>query len=1046
MMQKKLLSRIEALLHHPPERALGKEDDTKAKARAAEYLKIVLGEYLAQSTSEITVADRIGAGANEYHFPDQQHPGNLSEGIATFDWTQDPVLRHPLSGQIYRFGPGDLPNPADASNQITLALKQLADVAGHSGEAEEVRLRKLALMLWRAFPDLLEGTDELNNLWSHIPAEPRIPDHSVWEHLSLTAALTSAGIGPETNAWDEHEQPSKASLLLFTIGPVQGFIGSAQKTRDLEAGSFLISYLTWQAIRLICERYGPEAVLFPDLRRQPLVDLWLKDLSVLTDVSALSYAATIPNRFFAVIPDADADEVGRDAAAAVRNEFANIAAFTLQELLGPESRDPSWHAHLELAREYFECYWSILPFHRLQQTAKRTFIDAFKHTYEGYFDWDDDQANDILKAFEDHGNNPNVGAVYGRLYHLTDAIAGSRKSLRDFKVLPESGYRCSLIPSLPALTPPRTGTTDERSPGEVNKFWAKLAKRTERHLLKESEQLSLVALARRYLYRYGKSKSIPMPEGHFPSTGSFATADFKRDVMQWLCEPVVDEGQEEKLGQLRQKLNKFKQAMASIEVALNGLSEEPLQQLKKLANRDPGLEWLACLDGGWLFQDAFDPVAIAKEYGFDKNKDEGLYSRSESGKQFSDHLISEASKALGELLEATSNLGIAPPSKYYAILQMDGDQMGYWLSGEKAPSFSDVLHPAFINTVRTGAEKGVHKAYDDWAALIDGAYRRPLTPALHLAISRALGTFALDLVRPLVEEQFMGRLIYSGGDDVLAFVSFRDALHLSRHLRAAFSGQVVAAGDENAENPRALDVAWENESGFVRLEKNLRLTMGHTATASTGVVLVHYKHSLRHALREAHHACEDYAKDTLGRDALGISTMKRSGEFIQAGTRWTSKIDSANDGHQYTDLVEALYRFADLVNRGLVATGFLYDVEMQTETLLVFEGSYNEHIKGKRDLSSEQRIRLETGWHETRMLEPLTLELLRSFKRHTQVLKNVEPDKLPLWLKGGGDLEERDYIRTAFHLTIETLLMHNPIDQVIRLLDAGQFIGQGGDR
>ena len=35
----------------------------------------------------------------------------------------------------------------------------------------------------------------------------------------------------------------KEYLLLFTIGPVQSFIGNSRKMRDLYAGSFLLSYL-----------------------------------------------------------------------------------------------------------------------------------------------------------------------------------------------------------------------------------------------------------------------------------------------------------------------------------------------------------------------------------------------------------------------------------------------------------------------------------------------------------------------------------------------------------------------------------------------------------------------------------------------------------------------------------------------------------------------------------------------------------------------------------------------------------------------------------
>src|SRR5690606_4755262 len=116
-------------------------------------------------------------------------------------------------------------------------------------------------------------------------------------------------------------------LLLFSIGPVQGLIGAARKTSDLHLGSYLLSYLTWQAIRVVAEAQGPEAILFPDLRRQPLVDTWLASRGLKRDrfdAEPDTGAATIPNRFFAVVPDDQAADLARAAECAVRKTFVEI--------------------------------------------------------------------------------------------------------------------------------------------------------------------------------------------------------------------------------------------------------------------------------------------------------------------------------------------------------------------------------------------------------------------------------------------------------------------------------------------------------------------------------------------------------------------------------------------------------------------------------------------------------------------------------------------------------------------------------------------------
>ena len=63
-------------------------------------------------------------------------------------------------------------------------------------------------------------------------------------------------------------------------------------------------------------------------------------------------------------------------------------------------------------------------------------------------------------------------------------------------------------------------------------------------------------------------------------------------------------------------------------------------------------------------------------------------------------------------------------------------------------------------------------------------------------------------MRRIVEEEHLGKLVYAGGDDVLAFVNLKDLFGVMRKLRASFSGQIKIKDG-------AIDVCWENESGFV---------------------------------------------------------------------------------------------------------------------------------------------------------------------------------------------------------------------------------------
>lgn len=52
-------------------------------------------------------------------------------------------------------------------------------------------------------------------------------------------------------------------IFHFTIGPVQGFVAQARRTRDLWAGSFLLSWLAGQAMAAVFNQGG--TITFPDV-------------------------------------------------------------------------------------------------------------------------------------------------------------------------------------------------------------------------------------------------------------------------------------------------------------------------------------------------------------------------------------------------------------------------------------------------------------------------------------------------------------------------------------------------------------------------------------------------------------------------------------------------------------------------------------------------------------------------------------------------------------------------------------------------------------
>lgn len=197
-------------------------------------------------------------------------------------------------------------------------------------------------------------------------------------------------------------------------------------------------------------------------------------------------------------------------------------------------------------------------------------------------------------------------------------------------------------------------------------------------------------------------------------------------------------------------------------------------------------------------------------------------------------------------LSKPEKLGKAPA--YYAVVVLDGDRLGDWLRGRLAPKLEQAYHPKMVEVLKheLGSAANGHLTQ-----------ARPLSPALHAAISGALSNFALHDVPGIVLEA-RGQLVYAGGDDVLAVMPTENAVACVEELRKAYQQ------DWGANGPR----------------------MGSKATVSAGLAIVHYKSDMREAIQAAREA-EHIAKQG-GRNALGLATLKRSGEHAMVELPWSA--------------------------------------------------------------------------------------------------------------------------------------------------------------
>ncbi len=117
-------------------------------------------------------------------------------------------------------------------------------------------------MVWRLLPDKVAA--EFGEDTARLPADTRIPDHTLFQHVDITAGLYAAGA------------PAGVAYLSFALGPVQSLIRAARSVRNLWSGSALLSWLAFQAMPPVLEQLGPTAFVYPALRGSPLVDFWLR--------------------------------------------------------------------------------------------------------------------------------------------------------------------------------------------------------------------------------------------------------------------------------------------------------------------------------------------------------------------------------------------------------------------------------------------------------------------------------------------------------------------------------------------------------------------------------------------------------------------------------------------------------------------------------------------------------------------------------------------------------------------------------------------------
>lgn len=849
-------AKLHARLHDPAEKALillrdpsGHEGGTSRELHAR-----LFPDGVASATkAAVKRADWWASAADRPQFPRSDSDRRYARWTQVhFD--QHPVLIHPLSGaeldlrKLGGLADTEIGEIKDAS------LNHFGRILNATGTDTPEQRRHAALALWRFGPELPRSLDsaKLGELWRLLPADTRVPDHSIWDHLDLTAAFAGAFAA---------DGQGECALLNVSLGPVQDFISTARTASDLWAGSHLLSCMAWQAMKVLAEELGPEAILFPRLRGTALVDLWLKEECGLpselfeglpwqkasTDANPL-FSAALPNRFLAVVPAERAQALARKVETAVRAWVlgkARDAFASVLEIAESQAGDDC-HGYQQIEAQlagFPEVHWSITPYSSLikLENAERQKVgntDALAQCMAPFFP-DDQSAPGFLgsrawqllnRDIDVEGTRfyqPNPGVLYPALHELADRSLAASKTQRHFNALEQTGYRCSL-----------TGVSE----------W----------LTDNPEQLGLPPGKRQDTLwaRVATKKSAWAKKGEH--LGALAT--LKRLWPTLFVEEIATV--------LEDKPSRFvvsTHAMA-LAVPLRELSNQPL-------NLDDGLRAeIASCDRTAL------PRKLVNQY-ISKHPDRDLIARIPA---WLDKQAQNGSEDPDSAQRKINKLFAVKPETYYAFILMDGDRMGQWLSGDQKTAIS------YLQSFHPQIRAGMGNRFGDNTALQEYLRSaRALSPSRHLAISGALGDFSATIARAVVEEEHMGRVLYAGGDDLLAMLPVDELPSMMARLRGSYSGELLDGSD--GEGMRF-------NNGYCQHKNRLYVTMGSKATASMGAIVAHHQAPLGSVLK-ALRAAEQRAKTEGGRNAFSIQIIKRGGGDVSLTMPWHNSDDTGQPGN-----------------------------------------------------------------------------------------------------------------------------------------------------
>jgi CRISPR-associated protein Cmr2 len=294
---------------------------------------------------------------------------------------------------------------------------------------------------------------------------------------------------------------------------------------------------------------------------------------------------------------------------------------------------------------------------------------------------------------------------YATAFHRAQAGIAALKKTRTFTQRAEAGAKDSLGGNRAALAPAGQDPRD---------FWRAVRRHPQGgRLVGEHERLDAVSAVKRFAYS----------EEAYPSVPTIAARPFARLAAE----------------RAAPALESYRDAFELLVTAF-GQRPDRYRRTRHTVEAFP-------YDGAFLYESTLEWPALVEELGLDPDEAERLRSQVETPLRTARHRLAELYQAVGQR-----------PSRYVAVVVLDGDSMGQWLT----------------------------------SALGEGGLEA------HREISRKLARFAVAAAAVAEHAAPDAVLVYQGGDDVVALAPAEQAVPLALALAAAFAeitdGRSASAG------------------------------------------------------------------------------------------------------------------------------------------------------------------------------------------------------------------------------------------------------------